>query len=123
MSTFDDPSHVCKLTGLRIVASRGQSVYRVARRSFGPLNPPVRTGGSALDWSRWDTPGRTVYGGSTEKCAFMEVLAYVSPDPPAINLEDLFDDVDDTDAKTLAEQIRGELPRCGGMQDLSLIHI
>lgn len=95
MSTFDDQGSVCQRTGLRIVASRGQSVYRVARKAYGPLNPPVRGRASPEeDWSRWDTQGRTVYGGSTEKCAFMEVLAYVSPDLPAFNLADLFDDVE-----------------------------
>lgn len=120
MSVIDEPSSVCASTGLRIVPSRGQTVYRVARESRGALNPPVRGGGPPPEWSRWDTPGRTVYGGSTAKCAFLEVLAYVTPALPATDLEDLFDDVDNSDAPTLAEQVRRELPACGGMLERSL---
>ncbi len=108
---------ICASTGLSIVASAGQSIFRVARTEYGPVNPPPRIPGEhpVEDWSRWDTPGRTVYRCSSATGAFVEVLEYIRPDPPAIPLTELFDDVDDDDADTLAEQIAQELPAHGGM--------
>lgn len=67
------------------------------------------------DWSRWDTPGRTIYGCSTAIGAFVEVLEYIRPDPPATPLTELFDDVDTDDADTFAEQVARELPAHGAM--------
>lgn len=115
MSMLDEFTSVCQSTGLAIVESRGQSIFRVAKESRGPLNPPERSGTDVRTWSRWDTPGRTVYGGSDEKCAFMEVLPYVSPAPPAVGLTSIFDDVNESDAATLVDQIAKEVPAHGGM--------
>ncbi|WP_435084083.1 RES domain-containing protein, partial [Gordonia hongkongensis] len=67
------------------------------------------------EWSRWDTPGRTVYGGSTAAGAFIEVLEYIRPAPPVIAMTDLFDDVEADDAVTLDEQIAREFPAHGAM--------
>lgn len=88
---------ICTSSGLNIVASTGQHIFRVARSQYGPLNPPVRLPDGDVDtWSRWDTPGRTIYGGSTAPGAFVEVLEYITPDPPATPLSELFDDVGPT---------------------------
>jgi hypothetical protein len=108
---------VCASTGLNLVASSGQSIFRVARTQYGPVNPPPRIPGElpVQEWSRWDTAGRTVYGCSTATGAFVEVLEYIRPDPPATPLTELFDDVDADDATTLAEQIARELPVYGAM--------
>jgi len=108
---------ICTSTGLNIVASSGQSIFRVARTQYGPLNPPPRVLAKdpVEEWSRWDTPGRTVYGCSTAKGAFVEVLEYIRPDPPPTPLTELFDDVGPGDADTFAEQIAGELPAHGAM--------
>ena len=108
---------ICAATGLNIVASCGQSIFRVARTQYGPVNPPPRIPGEhpVEGWSRWDTPGRTVYGCSTATGAFVEVLEYIRPDPPNTPLAELFDDVDADDAATLAEQIARELPAHGAM--------
>ncbi len=113
---------ICASTGLNIVASSGQSIFRVARSQYGPVNPPPRIPGEhpVEVWSRWDTPGRTVYGCSAATGAFVEVLEYIRPDPPATPLTELFDDVDADDADTLAEQIARELPAHGGMQYRSI---
>lgn len=114
---------ICASTRLNIVASSGQSIYRVARTQYGPLNPPPRMPGGKLpveQWSRWDTAGRTVYGGSTAVGALVEVLEYITPDPPTTLLTDLFDDVSTDDADTLAGQIARELPAHGGMQYKSI---
>ncbi len=87
---------------------------RLTRRRGCQAELPVE------DWSRWDTPGRTVYGGSTEIGALVEVLEYITPDPPTTLLTELFDDVSTDDADTLAEQIARELPEHGGMQYSSI---
>ena len=110
-------STICAATGLNIVASSGQSIFRVARTEYGPVNPPSRIPGEhpVEGWSRWDTPGRTVYGCSTATGALVEVLEYIRPDPPDTPLGELFDDVDSDDAATLAEQIARELPAHGAM--------
>ncbi|BCP13994.1 RES domain-containing protein [Mycobacterium paraintracellulare] len=110
-------STICAATGLNIVASSGQSIFRVARTQYGPVNPPPRIPGEhpVEGWSRWDTPGRTVYGCSTATGAFVEVLEYIRPDPPNTPLAELFDDVDADDAATLAEQIARELLAHGAM--------
>ena len=107
---------VCTASGLNIVASTGQLIYRVARSQYGPLNPPVRVRDVDVEkWSRWDTPGRTIYGGATASGAFVEVLEYITPDPPATPLSELFDDVGPDDAPTFAEQVALELPAHGAM--------
>lgn len=108
---------ICASTGLNIVASSGQSIFRVARTQYGPLNPPPRVPGHhpVEGWSRWDTPGRTIYGCTSAAGAFVEVLEYIRPDPPQTPLTELFDDVGPGDAETLAEQIARELPAHGAM--------
>lgn len=108
---------ICASSGLNIVASSGQSVFRVARTQYGPVNPPPRVPGEhpVEDWSRWDTPGRTIYGCSSATGAFVEVLEYIRPDPPATLLSDLFDDVEPDDAATFAAQVAKELPQHGAM--------
>ena len=113
---------ICASTGLNIVASSGRHIFRVAQTTYGPVNPPPRVLGEhpVEGWSRWDTPGRTVYGGSTPAGAFVEVLEYITPDPPATPLTELFDDVVAGDADTLADQIARELPACGGMSYRSI---
>jgi hypothetical protein len=59
-------------------------MYRVsvARTGRGPLNPINRPGDPALardDWSRFDTPGLTIYGADLRETAFTESLAYKAP--------------------------------------------
>lgn len=68
-------SRICSRTGLALTAGPVQS-FRIARESFGPLNPPVRTTpADVTTWSRYDTPGRTIYTSGERVTAFMEMLA------------------------------------------------
>ncbi|GAA4473710.1 hypothetical protein GCM10023094_07880 [Rhodococcus olei] len=110
-----DDVALCALTGLNLVRGDGRSIFRVAKSKYGALEPPARVGDDPSSWSRWDTPGRTIYGGSTAVGAFVEVLEYIDPDPPKIPMSELFDDVDASDALTLDAQIARELPRHGAM--------
>lgn len=87
MQIYSDPdgTATCSSTGLNIVASNGRHIYRVAKAIYGPTKPPERGGGDdpvTREWSRWDTPGRTIYGNSTAVGALAEVLEYITPDPP-----------------------------------------
>lgn len=113
---------ICSRTGLQLIASVGQTVYRVGQAKFGAMNPlrrPVESDRST--WSRWDAPGhRTLYAASDETAAFSEVISYIEPGLPATPMADLFDDVDADDADTLDAQITAELPRHGAMAPRSI---
>lgn len=106
---------VCPVTGFSLVRSVGQTIHRVAQTKYGSLDPPARSGDDPTEWSRWDTRGRTIYGGSDPVGAFMEVIEYIRPDPSQAALSEFFDDVDAEDQDTFAAQIAYELPRHGAM--------
>ena len=80
MSDLPAGGRVCRATGLVLIPAQPGIVVRVAKTSYGPLNPPVRANEPDVDcsgWGRWDTHGgRTVYAAGTRECAFAEVLAY-----------------------------------------------
>lgn len=108
---------VCASTGLNLVSSGGRSIFRVAKADRGPVDPPLRSAERPVQgWSRWDTVGRTIYGGATAVAAFVEVLEYIRPEPPGTALGELFDDAEPGDAATLAEQVARELPAHGAMR-------
>lgn len=66
---------VCAKTGLALTAGPA-SALRIARESYGPLSPvPRETGDDPGAWSRYDTPGRTVYATADRVTAYMELLA------------------------------------------------
>lgn len=73
MSSIDH--RICSRSGFALVASP-RSALRIARESYGPLNPVPRTSGeSPHAWSRYDTPGRTIYACADRITAYMELLA------------------------------------------------
>ena len=80
MSALPAGARVCRATGLVLVPAQPGIAFRVAKTSYGPLNPPLRADDAAADssgWGRWDTHGgRTVYAAGTRQCAFAEVLAF-----------------------------------------------
>lgn len=68
-------SRVCTETGLALTAGP-VSALRVARESYGPLNPPPRSSNTDVSgWSRYDTTGRTIYACADAVTAFMELIA------------------------------------------------
>ena len=78
---------ICQKTGLAL-AQGPVAGYRIANASYGALNPEKRhDDGLRDDWSRWDTPGRTVDLAGTLDTAFRECLAWArmvpSRCPPA----------------------------------------
>lgn len=90
-------SHVrtCTTTGIALVPASAQTVFRLAKPSYGPLNPQRRTFTSADDrsgWNRFDLPGeQTIYAASNPEGAYGELLGSLKkPTPMAASR--LFDD-------------------------------
>lgn len=68
-------TRVCSLTGFALTSSPNLT-HRIARESYGPISPPFREPGSdPRAWSRFDTPGRTIYLSADRLTAYMELLA------------------------------------------------
>lgn len=70
-------NRICKKTGLALTGGP-LTGYRVAKESYGPLNPQER--GSLdedrINWYRFDTPGRTLYAAADPESAFIEALSW-----------------------------------------------
>lgn len=100
----------CTQTGLRLVPSGG-AVFRIAKPSRGPLNPPSREDGDRTSWGRFDVPGQqTVYGGRPAETAYAESLASlrVSTDMEEV-AANIFDDESPEDAsRTLRDLVRDD---------------
>lgn len=65
----------CTKTGLWILDDF-RTGCRIATTNRGPLDPPERLAGDdPAGWSRYDTPGSTVYISADEEIAFAEVLS------------------------------------------------
>ncbi|QHK18532.1 RES domain-containing protein [Pseudarthrobacter psychrotolerans] len=72
---------ICGTTGLALVPGP-VSGHRIATVTYGALNPEKRQDGEPRDdWSRWDTPGRTIYIADTLETAFRECLAWARMKP------------------------------------------
>jgi len=102
----------CSKTNLFLEPAAGQKVWRIAKTSYGPLNPQVREEHThRRDWGRYDVLGhRTVYGASPAVAAYAESLAaqrlkFTMAGP---TLADLFDDLDADDESTLLEAVESE---------------
>lgn len=67
--------HRCETTGLWVVDDF-RTGCRIATTHRGPLDPPERLAGDdPAGWSRYDTPGSTVYISTDQELAFAEVLS------------------------------------------------
>jgi len=80
--------------------------WRIAKPSYGPLNPPLRAADYTRveDWSRWDVAGhRTIYAAVPEQFAYQEVLQYIAPADTlqATRMADVFDDRGGSDQSVL----------------------
>lgn len=103
----------CEKTGLRLVRTRAEQVVRIARPSYGPLNPMLREPDPVKveQWARWDVPAaRTIYVARDEQTAYREVLAYVAPSVGVRNtrLSDVFTEDDEADPRSLLQAIAAE---------------
>lgn len=108
-----DPSRTCEKTGLRLVPTNVRKVFRIARPSYGPLNPPLRelNVASVGRWARWDVPaGRTIYTADREYIAYCELLAYVAPAVGlrSTRLNQVFVEEGDPDPRAVLDAIAAE---------------
>lgn len=73
----------------------GQIFFRLAKPSYGPMNPPKRAhDGNRAEWGRFDIPGeQTLYGAVPEEAAYAESLANfrVSADIADTRVQELFE--------------------------------
>lgn len=76
-------NRICRRTGLALTSGPVVS-HRIARESYGPLDPPPREAHTdpsielrdhVGSWGRFDTVGRTIYAADEPVVAFMEMLA------------------------------------------------
>jgi RES domain-containing protein len=121
-------SRLCTKTGIELVPAQGQTLWRVAQRKHGALNPPRRPGripsdpSAARTWNRWDAPGhRTIYTADNQEAAFAEVLSWFkrrTPSRKSLDLSKYFDDIQD--AKAGVRVLEGELYGAGHMKPGSL---
>ena len=76
------PEQTCGTTGLRLVAARAETAFRVAKDRRGALNVQSNTIVGPLPYSadpvdrrgRFDTIGSTIYLADSRACAYAEVL-------------------------------------------------
>lgn len=86
--TGTSEGRICDKTGLKLIPSSSRIVWRVARTSYGALNPKMRDPAevSRQQWGRWDPPGeRTIYASEHPTGSYLETLAWSRPtkDEPA----------------------------------------
>lgn len=117
---------VCAHTGLALVPSRGQCVYRLAKPSYGVLNPPARGLSSSEDrtgWNRFDLPGQqTIYCASTPEGAYGELLGALKISGP-YRASEYLDGQDEDDLYALIAQDWAELgARPPGVIDINWLY-
>lgn len=103
----------CSRTGLRLRRAESQQIWRIAKISYGALNPPLRDmASSRSDWGRYDTPGgRTIYGASPAEASYAESLASQKVDRLLIatSMDELFDlDEQTSSDEWLIDVVRSE---------------
>lgn len=111
----------CNDTGLALVSCHGHRLWRVAKTSFGPLNPLLREGGDPMDWGRWDVDQhRTIYGGCCVPAAYAESLAALrvglkDAASGGLKLTDVFSDDAPQSNMTLLEAVADDWRQRGYM--------
>jgi RES domain-containing protein len=87
---------ICKRTGLALVKTHQQTTFRIAKSSYGAMNPILRdVKGDPRQWGRYDVAGhRTIYSANPVEAAYAESLAVYRPAKSldALTLGELFDD-------------------------------
>jgi hypothetical protein len=106
---MNHPVQVCGRTGLALARATGESVFRIAKSSYGPMNPVQRDlTEDPRAWSRFDVGGhRTIYAASPAAGAYAESLAAFRPELD-VKLTDLFDDEDPLESRTLRDVVGQE---------------
>lgn len=107
---------ICGTTGLALVPGP-VSGYRIATATYGALNPELRHDGESRDdWSRWDTPGRTLYIADTPETAFRECLAWARMRPSHKKRLEKLAALWAITPEEVMEEIQADFDRLGHMQ-------
>lgn len=97
----------CTSTGIALIPASGQTVYRLAKPSYGPLNPrrrPPTSDDDRGEWNRFDLAGhQTVYAASSPEGAYGELLGSLKK-PAPMPASELFDDADGATVEELIAQ-------------------
>jgi hypothetical protein len=95
---------ICSATGIALVAASGQTVFRLAKPSYGALNPLRRAIGGDEDrssWNRFDLPGeQTIYAASNPQGSYGELLGSLKK-PQTVAASEYLDDVGDATMEEL----------------------
>lgn len=108
----------CEKTGLALTRAPATPIYRIAKSSYGPLNPQVREVEQAdrSGWSRYDVPGhRTVYGGAPVEAAYAESIAWARDGISGLRQSTLFPDLGKDDVSSLLDAVEMEWEQRGHM--------
>ncbi|MDQ0093595.1 hypothetical protein [Paeniglutamicibacter psychrophenolicus] len=109
-------TRICQKTGLALIEGPGAG-YRIANASYGALNPEKRHQGSLRDdWSRWDTPGRTIYIAGTLQTAFRECLAWARMVPSHEKKLGRLAALWDMDPDEVMREVAADFEKLGHMQ-------
>lgn len=117
---------VCAHTGLALVPAGRQPTYRLAKPSYGAVNPPTRGLSSSEDrfgWNRFDLPGeQTIYCASSPEGAYGELLGALKVSGP-YRVSEYLDDPGEDDLYALIAQDWAELgARPPGVIDISWLY-
>lgn len=104
----------CETTGIAVLQANQQISYRLAKPSYGVLNPPRRPITSADDqskWNRFDLPAeQTIYAASTPEGAYGELLGALKKPHKNYRTENYLDNAGTGD---LYEQIASDWAEMG----------
>lgn len=117
---------VCERTGLALVPAREQQTFRLAKPSYGALNPPPRGLSSSEDragWNRFDLPGaQTIYAASSTEGAYGELLGALKISG-TYRGHDYLDEVGDVDLYALIAEDWADLGKRGpGVVDIGWLY-
>lgn len=117
---------MCPRTRLALIPAGGQRTYRLAKPSYGVLNPPRRNPSSSEDrsgWNRFDLPGeQTIYCASSPQGAYGELLGALKISGP-YRASDFLDDQDQDDLYALIAQDWDQMgARPPGQVDISWLY-
>lgn len=110
---------ICTRTGLVLQPAAQRTIWRIAKASYGALNPPLRLEDvDPVDWGRYDVRGhRTAYGASPREAAYAAALASQRPSFAyrAPTWQELFDDAPTPGVESLLEAVEREWEERGYM--------
>jgi len=111
--------HVCARTGLLLRPAARQTIWRVAKISYGALGPLQRVEGEdRQEWGRYDVAGhRTAYGASPREATYGEALASqrLKFTHSAPTWQELFDDPPPPGVDSLLEAVERDWEEFGHM--------